>query len=253
MIRVNERVFDEKSIVQEMQYHQAESQEQAKSKACQALIIGELLKQRADKLGLCVASKSVEDDYLEQLLEQEVSMPEASVDACKTYFESNPKKFTTTPLVEASHILLPAAPDNAAERRQAREQADKLIALLAEDINLFAELAALHSACPSAKTGGSLGQLSKGQTVPEFERQLFNCEEGLVGAPIESRYGMHVVLIARRVAGRPLPFIMVEQRIADYLNEKVRRKAIAQYIETLITQAQIEGYDFSVSGSPLMQ
>jgi peptidyl-prolyl cis-trans isomerase C len=50
-----------------------------------------------------------------------------------------------------------------------------------------------------------------------------------------------------------LPYQMVEERITDYLNEKVRRKAIAQYIHTLLVAADIEGFDFSVSDSPLMQ
>jgi peptidyl-prolyl cis-trans isomerase C len=104
-----------------------------------------------------------------------------------------------------------------------------------------------------AETGGSLGQIGKGQTVPEFERQLFNLPEGLASAPIESRYGIHIVLIAHREEGRQLPFDMAHARIRDYLNEKVRRKAIAQYIEALINDARIEGFSFEVSGSPLMQ
>jgi peptidyl-prolyl cis-trans isomerase C len=74
-----------------------------------------------------------------------------------------------------------------------------------------------------------------------------------VQKPISSRYGVHVAFIDQRVEGRRLEFDMVSQRIADYLNEKVRRKAIAQYIETLIAKADIEGFDFSVSDSPLMQ
>jgi peptidyl-prolyl cis-trans isomerase C len=99
-----------------------------------------------------------------------------------------------------------------------------------------------------AETGGSLGQIGKGQTVPEFERQLFNLPEGLASAPIESRYGMHIVLIAHREEGQQLPFDMAHARIRDYLNEKVRRKAIAQYIEALINDARIEGFSFEVSG-----
>ena len=101
--------------------------------------------------------------------------------------------------------------------------------------------------------GGQLGQLSKGQTVPEFERQLSNCKRGLAQSPIESRYGVHVVVLDQHVEGKQLPFDMVKTRIADYLNEKVRRKAIAQYIHTLISQATIDGFDFKVSESPLMQ
>ncbi len=89
--------------------------------------------------------------------------------------------------------------------------------------------------------------------MPEFERRLFGCELGLVPQAIPSRYGIHIVFIDQRVEGKRLEFSMVNQRIADYLNEKVRRKAIAQYIETLIAEANIEGFDFSVSDSPLMQ
>jgi peptidyl-prolyl cis-trans isomerase C len=272
MIRVNHTHFDETAIIKEMQYHPAETHTEAKNKACEALIIGELLKQRAAELklhqpeknydGCCsggACSEAHEDEpakaeaFLDQLLEIEVDFPTATEADCRQYFEANPKKFMTSPLVEASHILLDAAPDDAQARSEANELAIQLITRLQADPGLFAELAGLHSRCPSSKVGGSLGQLGKGQTVPEFERQLFNCSVGLAGAPIETRYGVHVVLIHHREEGRPLPFEMVQQRIADYLNEKVRRKAIAQYIYALISEADIEGFEFDVSASPLMQ
>lgn len=256
MIRVNDTQFDETAIVKEMQYHTAETHTEAKNKACEALIISELLKQRAAELDLTAKQDtdiSNDEGFLEALLEIEVDYPNASEEDSRNYFISNPKKFMTTPLIEAKHILLDAAPDDDAARSEALELAKQLIKRLQDDPNLFADLATLHSKCPSAKTGGHLGQLGKGQTVPEFERQIFNCEIGLASAPLESRYGVHVVLIDRRVEGKALPYDMVKDRIADYLNEKVRRKAIAQYIHTLISDAEIEGFDFSVSSSPLMQ
>ena len=52
MIRVNNTEFDETAIVKEMQYHAAETHTEAKNKACEALIISELLKQRAQELSL---------------------------------------------------------------------------------------------------------------------------------------------------------------------------------------------------------
>lgn len=258
MIRVNNTEFDETAIVKEMQYHNAETHTDAKNKACEALIISELLKQRAQELSLLEAgSEGLElgtnEEFLEALLEAEVEMPTATDEDCHQYFEANPKKFMTTPLIEARHILLEASPDDALARSEANELANEIIKRLAEDMSIFSELAGMHSKCPSAKTGGQLGQLSKGQTVPEFERQLFNCQKGLAQKPIESRYGVHVVVLDHHEEGKPLPFDMVKTRIADYLNEKVKRKAIAQYIHTLISQATIDGFDFSVSASPLMQ
>jgi len=260
MIRVNETEIDETAIVNEMQYHNAESHNDAKNMASEALVIAELLKQQADKLGIAgsfaknTAKSSIEEDgCLEALLDAEVDIPSASEEDCRQYFESNPKKFMTTPLIEARHILLEAAPDDADARAEALEKGKQLIARLQDNLELFSELATLHSRCPSAKTGGQLGQLGKGQTVPEFERQLFNCQPGLLSSPIESRYGIHVVLLDHREEGRALTYDMVKERISDYLNERVRRKAIAQYIGTLISNAEIEGFDFSVSSSPLMQ
>jgi len=252
MIRVNNTEFDETAIVSEMQYHTADTHTESKNKACESLIISELLKQRSAELKI-ENSKENDEAFLETLLELEVDFPKASDDDCRNYFAANPKKFMTTPLIEAKHILLEADPSDASARSEAIELAEQLIKRLQDDPHLFSDLATLHSKCPSAKTGGQLGQLGKGQTVPEFERQIFNCELGLAKSPIESRYGVHVVLIDRRVEGKALPYEMVKERIADYLNEKVRRKAIAQYIHTLISSAKIEGFDFSVSDSPLMQ
>jgi len=252
MIRVNNTEFDETTIVKEMQYHTAETHTESKNKACESLIIGELLKQRAGDLALS-GTKDSDEAFLEALLDKEIEIPSASDADCRQYFEANPKKFMTTPLIEARHILLDAAPDDATARSEAVELAEQLIKRLQGDISLFEELAKLHSKCPSAQTAGHLGQLGKGQTVPEFERQLFNCQQGLAASPIESRYGVHVVYINHREEGKALPYEMVKQRISDYMNEKVRRKAIAQYIHSLVSEADIEGFDFSVSDSPLMQ
>jgi len=286
MIRVNETTFNENVIMHEMQYHTGTSQREAMIKASESLIISELLKQRARSLGLLdsnlgnVASETVaeqriksgkgfstrknDDDnvesacvddeaFSEALFEREVEMPSASEADCRLYYDNNLDKFCTTPLLAVSHILLAANPENELERIEAEDKAKLLIRKLDQDISIFASLAAEHSICPSKKTQGQLGQITKGQTVPEFERQLFSCQPGLVLKPLESRYGIHVVNIDHRVEGRQMEYSMVQKRIADYLNEKVRRKAIAQYIEQLIAAADIEGFDFSVSDSPLMQ
>lgn len=253
MIRVNNTQFDENAIVAEMQYHVAETHTKARNKACESLIISELVKQRAKSLALPVDDSAKQEDALSTLLEKEVEFPEASESDCRTYFENNRQKFTTSPLVSGRHILIAVPADESNARSEALDQAKQLINELKGNLNDFPKLAAQYSRCPSAKTGGHLGQISKGQTVPEFERQLFQCKAGLVEAPIESRYGVHVVEIDNKVEGKPLPYEMVKQRIADYLNEKVKRKAIAQYLGQLVAQAEIDGFDMQVSESPLMQ
>ncbi|MDX1705917.1 peptidylprolyl isomerase [Pseudidiomarina sp.] len=255
MINVNQVTIAEPAIMAEVQYHPSDSKEQAMQRAAESLIIGELLRQRAAALNLTVGDESEQasdQDFLDALIEREVSVPEADEEACATYFQQNPDRFTTSPLLEVRHILLAAAPDDELDRVNAKTMAEQIIKQLQEGGN-FTRLAKGHSACPSSATQGSLGQISKGQTVPEFERRVFTASEGLLPHPVETRYGFHVVAVDRKIEGQPLPYEAVKGKIAEYLSEKVHRKAMAQYIHTLIQDADIEGYDFSVSDSPLLQ
>lgn len=252
LIAVNGVQLDEHSILNEMQHHTAESQRDAMIQASESLIIAELLKQRSQHLGLDVSEEN-EEAYLESLLDSDIEIPTASEADCKHYYEANKNKFITSPLLAVKHILIAADPEDTNARIEAVDTAKQMITELEKNPAAFEIMVEQYSKCPSAKTGGQLGQISRGQTVPEFERQLFACGEGLINVPIESRYGVHIAVIDKRVEGKQLEYSMVEDRIKDYLNEKVRRKAIAQYIECLIAQAEIKGFDFSVSTSPLMQ
>ncbi len=251
MIQVNQITISEDQILKEMQYHPAKDQRDAMIKASEALVISELVKQKAQKLNVDWDADD-EESVIQKLLTIEVTIPTADEAACQKYFEQNPERFSTTPLLMVSHILLTCPPEDANGRLATRETAKDLIAQIKADSEVFMELVQAYSKCPSAKEGGSLGQIGKDQTVPEFERQLFNCSEGLAEAPIESRYGVHVVRVDRRVDGKPLEYSMVSERIESYLNDRVLRRTIAQYIETLISAAKIEGFSFNLGESQLM-
>lgn len=253
MIQVNHVAIEDDAVLSEMQYHDAETHGDCKNKAAEALIIAELIKQRALDLNIELDIVNPQEAALNALLDRDISMPEATSQDCKNYYQQNPEKFMSSPLVSVRHILLAAKPDDANARSEALDKAKVIIERLQGNAEAFASFAAEFSTCPSKKMGGQLGQISKGQTAPEFERQLFRCEEGLVSAPIESRYGVHVVLVEQKVEGNVLPYALVHERIAEYLNEKVRRKAIAQYIGQLVSQAEIKGFDIESSDSPLMQ
>lgn len=255
MITVNDIPVSEKKVLAEMQYHPAKTHQEAMKKAAESLIIGELVRQRARSLGLIDSDDSMEssdEDFIEALIEREVAIPRATEAECRQYYEANPERFESSPLIEARHILLAVDKEDEQGRVETRTRADALLSMLKQGAD-FSRLARRESACPSREDGGSLGQIGKGQTVPEFERQVFAAEPGLMPRPVESRYGFHLVCIEQKTPGRVLPFEAVHERITEYLNEKVRRKAIAQYIQVLIAEARIEGYDFDVSGSALVQ
>ncbi|WP_420590088.1 peptidylprolyl isomerase [Bacterioplanoides sp.] len=254
-ILVNDTAINEAQILAEMQYHPADNQRDATIAAAEALVIVELLKQRCEQLDIKNedGSELTDDQMLAELMQREVQVPAISDEECQRYFTANPDKFITSPILEVDHILLAADKEDLDQRAEAKELADGLLEQIQQQPQLFSDFAMRHSMCPSKEQGGSLGQISKGQTVPEFEKVLFLADEGLLSRPVETRYGYHIARINRRIEGQPLEFDQVEEKIKTYLNEKVHRKALAQYIELLISDAEIEGFEFQVSDSPLVQ
>jgi peptidyl-prolyl cis-trans isomerase C len=255
-VTVNGVTIAPEAMAQELQYHPAGSREEAVFLAAQALVIRELLQQRIVELGLSVQvepGESAEEAATRQLIELEVALPECDEQSCQHYYQSNRARYVTAPLLAARHILLECAPDDGEARSLVREKADQLLELLRVDGGRFAELAMAHSACPSKAQAGALGQLSKGQTVPEFERQLFKLPAGLAGQPLESRYGWHVVSVDQRIEGKQLPYDVVAGSIRTLLQQGVWQKGVAQYLQTLIGAADIVGIRLQGADSPLLQ
>lgn len=255
-IKVNGVALEAESIARELQYHPAPNRQEAVFLACQALVIRELLQQRIQALGLQVmpqAGEPAEEAAIRALIECEVPLPVADEAACQQFFERNRQRYASAPLLAARHILLACPADDADERDAMRAQAEQLISQLQQPGADFAALAMAHSACPSKAQGGALGQISKGQTVPEFERQLFRLPLGLASQPLESRYGFHVVWVDQRIEGQLLPYEAVEGSIRAELNQRVWQVAVAQYLKGLVGEADIQGIILDGAESPLVQ
>ena len=256
-ITVNGKTISAAMIDAEVQHHPAESRRQAMVKAAETLIIGELVTQKAMEKGIPLNPKSdaIEQNsqLIDSLLASEVCVPEATTEECERYYSANKGTFKTAPLIEASHILIASDPKDLEHRAESHALAVNLIHKLQGGESTLGELAKQFSSCPSKDVDGSLGQLSYGQTVREFERQVFAASEGLMPQPVETRYGYHVVLVARKVDGKPLSFDMVREKIKQYLNDKVHRKALSQYLHRLVSEADIQGFKFEFDDSMLMQ
>ena len=242
IISVDGVVIEESALANELQYHQNPNFELVVQQAGQALVIKQLLIAYAIKQGLVVNDNN-EEEILQKLMSEEVNYDDPSDEDCLRYFQNNQSKFTTASLMEVDHILLAAAKDDLPTREAAKKQATDIINQLKAEPFIFSDLANQFSACPSKKTGGSLGQISKGQTVPEFERQLEKMPQGLASKPIESRYGFHVVNITRRIDGKELEYSMVEDKVRGYLNHRASYLAIQAFIQSLVAKADIQGIE----------
>jgi peptidyl-prolyl cis-trans isomerase C len=249
-VSVNGVTIARDAIVREMQHHPAKKPIEAWQNAARALVVRELLLQRARALAIAPepaadeAGRRETDDeaVMRAVVEREVSLPEADEETCRRYYVNNIARFRSEDIYEVSHILFAAAASDKEAYAQARADAAAVLEALQERPESFADLARAYSRCPSGAHGGNLGQVTRGQTTPEFEQAMIKLAPGEIGAePVATRYGLHIVRLERRHEGRTLPFELVAERIADYLNESVRRRAHAQYVARLASAAAVEG------------
>ena len=260
-LSVNGVVIPREDVAREIQNHPADKPILAWQAAARALIVRELLRQESQRLGIAAESESdgegrsetAEEAAMRALVAREVATPEPDEASCRRFYDQNQSRFRTGDLFEAAHILIAARRDDLAARDAARATADSILAAVTAEPDSFAAYARERSDCEtSARDGGSLGQLTSGQTVAEFEAGLARMKVGEV-AVIESRYGFHIVRLDHCAPGKLLPFELVRERIADYLSERVRRRALAQYVSVLAGRAEISGATFAAAGSPLVQ
>lgn len=213
------------------------------------LVLRTVLLQEADRLGI---ADDEPDARIEALFAQEVRVPDADDTACETFYRNRPALFAVGEMVEVRHILFQVTP--AAPLDLLRETAQSVLEELRAHPERFEELARQYSNCPSGAVGGSLGQLSRGQTVPEFERFVFRLAEGeLAGRLLETRFGLHVVRVERRIAGKLLPLEAVKAQIAETLTRQAWQRALHQYMQILVGRADIRGVTLDGAENPLVQ
>lgn len=248
-LSVNGVDIDDCVIERELAHHQ--HADNPLKHSVHEVVLRTLLLQEADRLGLCMLGED-EDACIEALLESEVKVPQADGAACARFYAANPQQFTSGELVEARHILFQVTPN--APLELLRETAGSVLAALKAQPGRFDELARQYSNCPSGAVGGSLGQLARGQCVPEFDDVVFRLAQGqLAERPVETRFGLHLVQVQRRVEGRRLPFEAVRDRIADYLTSAAWQRGVHQYLQLLVGRADVQGVTLEGVASPLIQ
>ena len=218
-------------------------------------VVRELLRQRALAVAL-LAPETVDDDSIgaaiERLLADEVSVPSASEAECRRHYETHLKEFQSGDLVHARHILFQVTPS--VPLPEIRARAERTLAELLAEPDRFGALARELSNCPSGQQGGNLGQIGRGDTVPEFERVLFRLgPTGILREVVKTRYGFHIVAVDQRIPGETLPFEAVREQIAERLKASVEQRALQQYVSILAGQAKIVGVDLQGAETPLVQ
>ena len=90
-IFVNKVEITEAEVGQEMQYHPAPTQERAWQMAAQSLVVRQLLLQQAANSGLAI--EEPEENLIDRLLQQDVTVPEADEATCLRFYDTHPDSF----------------------------------------------------------------------------------------------------------------------------------------------------------------
>ena len=252
-ISVNGIEISDEAIAQELPHHQHAGNPLKQS--VHELVLRSVLLQEVQRLGISSPESEHghdDDAAIEALFAQEVRVPQADLAVCKTYYANHPALFTNGDMVEARHILLQVTP--AAPLALLRATGEAMLAQLQLHPERFGELAQQYSNCASGAVQGNLGQLARGQTVAEFDKLLFLLAPGaLAGHLLETRFGLHIVQVLRRVDGMLLPFDAVKSQIAENLSRQAWQRALHQYLQILVGRATVAGVELEGSTTALVQ
>lgn len=225
----------------------------------------ELLRQAAQHAGLLAADDSPSADgviseaaagAIEALLEQSLSVPEPSEEACRRHFSANEATYRTGERIRVRHILFAVTPgvDVVALRKRAEAALLDVRCHDGKASGRFAEAARESSNCPSGAEGGDLGTLVAADCAPEFARELFGRPEvGVLPRLVHSRFGLHVVEVLAREPGIAHSFESVQGAVANSLRQLSYVTALRQYLRVLAGAANVEGIDLDAADTPLLQ
>jgi len=150
----------------------------------------------------------------------------------KAYLAKNHATLDTAEQARARHILV-------ADQAKASEVEAKL-----KGGAKFEDLAKQYSTDPSSKDkGGELGFFSKGQMVPAFQQAAFSQKIGVVGSPVKSPFGYHIIEVEEKKPATVATLANSRDKIKTVLGQQQEQQQIPQFLASLRSKAKIEIYD----------
>lgn len=139
---------------------------------------------------------------------------QVSEDQLRQAYEQQLERFRMPERAHVRHILIKTVDRPASEVPALQKKAEDLLAKLKGGAD-FAEVAKKNSEDPgSAEKGGDLGWITRGQTVPEFEKAAFSLNLKELSGLIKTEYGFHIIQVLEREPARVRPLAEVRAELA---------------------------------------
>jgi parvulin-like peptidyl-prolyl isomerase len=155
-------------------------------------------------------------DAIYKKLTAGVSVGDAEV---KSYYIEHSQVYSQPQTRVVRHILV-----------KDKKLADKLYAQLKNGAD-FAALAKKYSQDPGSKALGGRLTISKGQTVPEFDKTAFALETGAISTPVHTQFGWHIIQALKPTTPRKrTPFAQIKEQIRQQLVQERRTAKLQTWL-----------------------
>lgn len=165
-------------------------------------------------------------------------------DDLNAYYRDHRDAYRVPEQVKVSHILIKTplpGPDGKVDEKgaaEAQHRAEDLLKQIKGGAK-FEDLAKKYSEDPgSAKEGGSLGWIGRGQTVPEFEKTAFSLPKGQISDLVKSSYGFHIIRVDDKQDAHVKSLDEVKSEIEPALKHQKAQQIVQKQADTLLKDAR---------------
>ncbi len=188
--------------------------------------------------------RTLETSVLTQkIFDQVTKDAKVSDEEVLAYYTQNQSQYGTPESRDVRHILIAEKGANGqVDYGKSKAKADQIYAELQGGAD-FGALAKQNSDDPGSKDSGGNLTISRGQTVPEFDKTSFELEQGEVSHPVKTQYGYHVIEALSPVRpAKTTPLEQVKASIRATLLQQKRNEVVSKWAEDLR-----KGYESKVS------
>lgn len=178
---------------------------------------------------------TLEASVLAQKLFDEVTKDtKASDQDVLAYYTQNQSQYGTPESRDVRHILIAEkGADGKVDFTKSKAKADQIYAELKGGAD-FASLAKESSEDPGSKDSGGKLTISRGQTVPEFDKVSFELDKGELSKPVKTTYGYHVIeAVSPARPAKATPLDEVKESIRTTLLQQKRNEVMSAWAEDL--------------------
>ncbi|MBR3995830.1 MAG: peptidylprolyl isomerase [Clostridia bacterium] len=155
-------------------------------------------------------------------IEKAISGIKITDEEVKKFYDEHKAELMGGETVEASHILV-----------DTKEKAEEILAEINEGKISFEDAAKEHSSCPSSQQGGNLGQFGRGQMVPEFDKAVFEMNDGEIAGPVQTQFGYHLIKLNKKNEAKEIPFDEIKAQLSQKVLSDKQQAAYASKLNQL--------------------